>query len=84
MDECADIGHVREETVKILSEVTGRDIEAVHVPIEDTYVTFGEAFTEMCAWFNEIGYSADIPTFEERFGFDLTALKKYFRKNGWD
>ena len=71
------------EVAGILTDVTGRDVEAVHVPIEDAYDTFGEEFTVMCEWFNEVGYSADIPALEARFGFEFTPLEDYFREAGW-
>ena len=71
------------ETAEILTDVTGRDVEAVHVPIEDAYDTFGEEFTVMCEWFNEVGYSADIPALEARFGSEFTTLGDYFREAGW-
>jgi uncharacterized protein YbjT (DUF2867 family) len=71
------------ETAEILTDVTGRDVEAVHVPIEDAYDTFGEEFTVMCEWFNEVGYSADIPALEARFGSEFTTLEDYFREAGW-
>jgi uncharacterized protein YbjT (DUF2867 family) len=73
-----------EETAEILTAVTGREVEAVHVPIEDAYETFGEEFTVMCEWFNEVGYSADIPALEERFGFEFTTIEEYFREAGWE
>ncbi|MBB6647614.1 NmrA/HSCARG family protein [Halobellus ruber] len=73
-----------EETAEILTAVTGREVEAVHVPIEDAYDTFGEEFTVMCEWFNEVGYAADIPALEERFGFEFTGLEEYFREAGWE
>ena len=73
-----------EETAEILTAVTGREVEAVHVPIEDAYETFGEEFTVMCEWFNEVGYSADIPALEARFGFEFTTLEEYFREAGWE
>ncbi|WP_222919537.1 NmrA/HSCARG family protein [Natrinema sp. SYSU A 869] len=72
------------ETAEILSEVTGRDVDPVHVPIEDAYDSFGEEFTVMCEWFNEVGYDADIDALEERFGFAFTDLESYFRENGWE
>ncbi|WP_121742679.1 NmrA/HSCARG family protein [Natronorubrum halophilum] len=72
------------ETAEVLSEVTGRDVEPVHVPIEDAYDSFGEEFTVMCEWFNEVGYSADIPALEDRFGFAFTDLESYLRENGWE
>jgi len=72
------------ETAEILSKITGQDVEPVHVPIEDAYESFGEEFTVMCEWFNEVGYSADIDGLEARFGFDFTRLPEYLRENGWE
>ncbi len=72
------------ETADVLSEITGRDVEPVYVPIEDAYDSFGEEFTVMCEWFNEVGYSADIDALEERFGFEFTDLETFLRENGWE
>ncbi|WP_114575947.1 NmrA/HSCARG family protein [Saliphagus sp. LR7] len=72
------------ETADVLSTVTGREVEAVHVPIEDAYDSFGEEFTVMCEWFNEEGYSADIDAMEDVFGFDFADLEEYLRENGWE
>ena len=71
------------ETAAVISDVTGIDVEAVHVPIEDAYDTFGEEFTVMCEWFNEVGYSADIDGLSEVFGFEFTTLEPYLREHGW-
>jgi uncharacterized protein YbjT (DUF2867 family) len=71
------------ETAATLSAVTGVDVEAVHVPIEEAHETFGEEFTVMCEWFNEVGYSADIAALEDRFGFAFTELETYLREHGW-
>jgi uncharacterized protein YbjT (DUF2867 family) len=73
-----------EETAAVLSEVTGVDVEAVHVPIEDAYDSFGEEFTVMCEWFNDVGYSADIDALEAQFGFEFTDLETYLREHGWE
>lgn len=73
-----------EETADVLSEVTGVDVEAVHVPIEDAYESFGEEFTVMCEWFNEVGYSADIPALEAQFGFEFDTLEEYLREHDWE
>jgi uncharacterized protein YbjT (DUF2867 family) len=73
-----------EETAEVLSTVTGVDVEAVHVPIEDAYESFGEEFTVMCEWFNEVGYEADIDALEETFGFEFTDLEEYLHENGWE
>ena len=71
------------ETAGVLSSVTGVDVDPVHVPIEDAYESFGEEFTVMCEWSNEVGYSADIDENEETFGFEFTALPEYLETHGW-
>jgi len=75
--------HTLAETAEVLSAVTGREVEPVHVPIEDAYEAFGEEFTVMCEWFNEVGYSADIEALAEQFGFQFTTLEAYLREHGW-
>ncbi len=82
--ELAGDEHTLAETAAVLSDVTGQDVEPVHVPIEDAYDAFGEEFTVMCEWFNEVGYSADIDALEDRFGFEFTDLETYLREHGWE
>ncbi len=72
------------ETAETLSNVTGVDVEPVYVPIEDAYDSFGEEFTVMCEWFNEVGYSADIDALEAQLGFEFTDLETYLREHGWE
>ena len=76
--------HTLEETAEIFSDVTGVDVAAVHVPIEDAYDSFGEEFTVMCEWFNEVGYAADVRALEAQFGFAFTGLETYLRQHGWE
>jgi len=71
------------ETAEVLSEVTGVDVEPYHVPIEDAYEEFGEEFTVMCEWFNEVGYEADVDELAETFGFAFATLPEYLREHGW-
>ncbi|MBX0323243.1 NmrA/HSCARG family protein [Halomicroarcula sp. F13] len=72
------------ETAAIISEVSGQEVEPYHVPIEDAYDDFGEEFTVMCEWFNEVGYDADIEALESTFGFEFTDLESYLRAHGWE
>jgi len=71
------------ETAAVLSEITGTEVSAYHVPIEEAYDSFGEEFTVMCEWFNEVGYSAEIEALSETFGFEFTTLPEYLHENGW-
>ena len=71
------------EAAAVLTEVTGEEVEAYNVPIEDAYEDFGEEFTVMCEWFNEVGYSASVAGLPDRFGFELTTLAEYLEEHGW-
>lgn len=73
-----------EETAAALSDVTGIEVSAIHVPVEDAYESFGEEFTVMCEWFNEVGYSAEIDSLQSQFGFEFTTLEPYLREHGWE
>ena len=72
------------ETAAAISEISGVDVEPYHVPIEDAYEDFGEEFTVMCEWFNDVGYDADINALSETFGFEFTTLSEYLHEHGWD
>jgi uncharacterized protein YbjT (DUF2867 family) len=72
------------ETAEVLSRVTGQDVKAVHVPTSEAAEDFGEEFTVMCEWFNEVGYDADIDALAETFGFEFTTLPEYLRAHGWE
>src|ERR671917_1071272 len=49
-----------EEVAKILTRVTGHEIEYVELPIEQVRETMGEDGARMLEWFDRVGYSADI------------------------
>lgn len=72
-----------EEHAEILSEVTGLDIDAYHVPIDEAREGFGEEFAVMCEWFNEHGYTADIDALEAEFDVEFNDFEDYLRAHGW-
>lgn len=76
--------HTLAEAAEIFSEVMGTDVEPVHIPTEDAAADFGEEFTVMCEWFNEVGYDADIDALADTFGFAFTTLEEYLRQTGWE
>lgn len=82
--ELAGEEHTLEETAEIFTEMTGTEVQPVHVPIEEAYDQFGEEFTIMCEWFNEVGYDPDVEALEDRFGFEFTGLQTYLRTHGWE
>ncbi|GGN88797.1 MULTISPECIES: NmrA/HSCARG family protein [Haloarcula] len=73
-----------DETAALVSEVSGLDVEAYHVPIDEAAAQFGEEFAVMCEWFNEVGYDADVAALEATFGFEFADLETYLRAHGWE
>jgi uncharacterized protein YbjT (DUF2867 family) len=75
--------HTLSEMARILSEVTGTDVQPFSVPIEDAREEMGDAMAELFQWFNEEGYAVDIEHTERRFGFEFTSFREYLENNGW-
>ena len=75
--------HTPSEMARILSEVTGTDIQPFSVPIEDAREEMGDAMAELFQWFNDEGYAVDIERTERRFGFEFTSFRGYLENNGW-
>lgn len=75
-----------DEIADAITEVTGREHEAYHVPIDEGYEEFGEEFGRMCEWFVEEGYAsfdANPARIERAFGFETTTFEAYLRENDW-
>ena len=49
-----------EEVAKVLTRVTGREIDYVELPLEQVRQAMGEDGVRMFEWFDRVGYSADI------------------------
>jgi uncharacterized protein YbjT (DUF2867 family) len=75
--------HTLSEMARILSEVTGADVQPFSVPNDDAREEMGEAMAELFQWFNDEGYSVDIEYTERRFGFEFTGFREYLEKNNW-
>lgn len=75
--------HTPGEMARILSEVTGTEVQPSRVPIEDAREELGEEMAELFQWFNDEGYSVDVEDLERRFGFQFTSFPEYLENNGW-
>jgi uncharacterized protein YbjT (DUF2867 family) len=49
-----------EEVAKILTRVTGHEIDYIELPLEQVRQAMGEDGARMLKWFDRVGYSADI------------------------
>jgi uncharacterized protein YbjT (DUF2867 family) len=67
------------ETAATFSRVLGREVKYVQIPWEDFRKAAGEESYKMYRWFNDVGYSVDIPTLRREFP-ELATLEQYVRR----
>lgn len=75
--------HTLGEAAEIFSGITGVDVEPYYLSIADAREQAGDEWADMCTWFNEVGYSADVGSLEETFGLSFTTLAEYLRRENW-
>jgi uncharacterized protein YbjT (DUF2867 family) len=71
------------EVVAHLSRTMGKPIRYQQVPDDQAPVAFGDDLAAMFKWFNEVGYSVDIPALTHRFGIALTPFAKVVETAEW-
>lgn len=69
-----------ESMASILSDVVGKPIEPIHVPIDELP---DNEYTAMYRWFNRDENAVDISAFETMHGFQFTSLESYLRQHSW-
>jgi len=66
------------EAAAALSELTGKTITYQQIPISAVRAN-SEDFALMLEWFDAVGYAADIPALESRWGIRPITLKQWIR-----
>ena len=66
------------EAAAVLSEVAGKTVTYQPIPIAAIRQN-SEDFALMPEWFEAVGYSADIPSLEKRWGIRPLTLKEWVR-----
>ncbi len=67
------------EAAAAVSEIVGREITFEPIPIEAVRKN-SEDFAKMLEWFERVGYSADIPSLEVRWGIRPRTLREWARQ----
>jgi hypothetical protein len=62
-----------------MGQLTGKDVTFQQIPIEAVRQN-SDDFAKMLEWFDAVGYSADIPAMESRWGIKPLTLKEWVRK----
>lgn len=72
-----------EEMAETFTDVLGRDVEPVHVPLDEARERQPEDLVKMYEWFNSGGYAADIDGLETAFEMEFNSLATYLRNQSW-
>jgi len=72
-----------ESAAAVFSDVTGVDVEPVHVPVETLRAEQGEEIAVMFEWFDEHGYDADVEALAREHDLSLTTLREYLHEHDW-
>lgn len=67
-----------DEAAAALSELVGKDVTYQQIPIEAVRQNNSD-FASMLEWFDAVGYSADIPSMESKWGIRPLTLKEWVR-----
>jgi uncharacterized protein YbjT (DUF2867 family) len=67
------------EAAEAVSEIVGRRITVQQIPIEAVRANSAD-FAAMLEWFERVGYSADIPSLEARWGIRPLTLREWARQ----
>jgi uncharacterized protein YbjT (DUF2867 family) len=70
------------EAAKTLTQIAGREIRFVQVPIEEVR-KFSDDFATMLEWFDRVGYSADIAARSAESGIRPTPFAEWARTIDW-
>ncbi len=67
---------------EMFARVLGRPLRYERIPLDRFRQAMGEEMAAMFAWFNEVGYAADIPALRAAYP-PLATLDRYLRDAGW-
>ncbi len=70
------------QMVEAFGNAIGRPVQYVQMSWEQSFQSFGEEYTAMFRFFEEVGYSADLAVMQQEYA-TLTTLEQYLRQQGW-
>jgi len=70
------------QSAEVFARVIGRPVRYERIPMDRFEQAAGKESATMFAWFNDVGYAADIPALRATYP-RLTTLERYLRDAGW-
>ena len=72
------------EAAKVFGDVLGKPVKFRKLPMPMVRLVLGKEFYQMFRWFNDAGFSADIPGLRRRYPeVRLRTLEEWLREEGW-
>jgi len=71
------------EVIAHLSRTMNRSLTFQQLPDDQAEGAMGNDMATMFQWFNEVGYSADIPALGQRYGIPLTNFVELISEAEW-
>ena len=65
------------EAAALLTKVMGRPIRFQEFPLDQAEAAMGHDLATMFRWFNEVGYTIDVPGLKRQFGLPLTTFAEW-------
>ena len=81
--ELAGDEHTLEGMAIRFADVTGVDVLAEHVPVDDVRASLGDEYAEMFEWFNQRGYESELSALRAEHDVDFTRFEEYLETAGW-
>lgn len=71
------------EVATLLTKAMGRSIRFQEFPLDQAEATMGHDIATMFRWFNDVGYTINIPALRQKFGIPLTTFPEWIRTVDW-
>ena len=72
-----------QEVAEHFSRAMGRPVRYEPMPADKAESMLGHDFATMFRWFNEVGYSVDIPALQKQYGIPLTTFADLIQTEQW-
>jgi uncharacterized protein YbjT (DUF2867 family) len=71
------------EVAALFTKATGRAIRFQEFPLDQVEAAMGHDLATMFRWFNDVGYTIDVPGLTQKFGIPLTSFTEWVKSVEW-
>jgi uncharacterized protein YbjT (DUF2867 family) len=71
------------ESARLLTKAMGRPIRFQEFPLDQVEAAMGHDLATMFRWFNDVGYTINVPALRQKFGIPLTSFPEWVKTVDW-